>query len=80
VGVIEPLARKRFELDPLSLPRSEYSNMVASTRELADAQFSNPQHMKGLVDFMVGGVEAMLSKRKGSRLQRRTPGSMSASG
>jgi len=62
-----PLARKRFELDLLSLPRAEYPTVVASARELADAQFSNPQHqLKRIVDFMVGGVAAMLEKRSGS--------------
>ena len=62
-----PLARKRFELDLLSLPRAEYPTVVASARELADAQFSNPQHqLKRIVDFMVGGVAAMLEKRGGS--------------
>jgi AcrR family transcriptional regulator len=59
------LARKRFELELLSLPRAEYPTVVASARELTDAQFSNPQQqLKGIVDFMVGGVEAMLEKRK----------------
>ena len=58
------LARKRFELELLSLPRAEYPNVVASARELADAQFSDPQHLvKGIVDFIVGGVEAMLERR-----------------
>jgi AcrR family transcriptional regulator len=62
------LARKRFELDLLSLPRAEYPNVVASARELADAQFSNPQQqLKGIVDFMIDGVAAMLEKRRGSR-------------
>ena len=74
------LARKRFELDLLSLPRAEYPNVVASARELVDAQFSNPQQLlKGIVDFMVGGVAAMLEKRRGSRPGRRTRGSISAS-
>jgi AcrR family transcriptional regulator len=62
------VARKRFELDLLSLPRADYPNVVASARELTDVQFSNPQQqLKGIVDFMVGGVAAMLEKRRGSR-------------
>ncbi len=66
------LARKRFELDLLSLPRAEYPNVVASARDLADAQFSNPQQqMKGIADFIVGGVAAMLEKRTGSEPGRR---------
>jgi TetR/AcrR family transcriptional regulator, tetracycline repressor protein len=74
------LAHKRFELDLLSLPRAEFPNVVASARELADAQFSNPeQQLKGIVDFMVGGVEAMLAKRRGSLPSRHTRGSISAS-
>lgn len=73
------LARKRFELELLSLPRAEYPNMVASARELADAQFSNPeQTLKGIVDFMIGGVAAMLEKRRRDRRGRRTRGSISA--
>jgi AcrR family transcriptional regulator len=73
------LARKRFELDLLSLPRAEFPNVVASARELADAQFSDPeQQLKRIVDFMVGGVEAMLEKRKGSP-RRRSRESISAS-
>ena len=60
------LARKRFELELLSLPRADYPNVVASARELVDAQFRNPQHLlKGIVDFMVGGVAALLEKRRG---------------
>ena len=60
-----PLARKRFELDLLSLPRAEFPNVVAAASELADAQFSDPeQQLKVIVDFMVGGVAAMLEKRK----------------
>ena len=74
------VARKRFELELLSLPRAEYPNVVASARELADVQFSDPQQqLKGIVDFMVGGVEAMLNKRKGSRPGRHTRASISAS-
>src|SRR5262245_41264117 len=62
------LARKRFELDLLSLPRAEYPNVVASAHELADAQFNKPeQQLKGIVDFMVGGVATMLETRKRSR-------------
>jgi AcrR family transcriptional regulator len=61
------VARKRFELEMLSLPRAEYPNVVASARELVDAQFSDPQQLvKLFVDFTVGGVEAMLNKRRGS--------------
>jgi hypothetical protein len=49
---------------------------VASARELVNAQFSNPhQQVKGIVDFMVGGVKAMLEQRKKSR--RRSAGSVS---
>lgn len=34
---------------------------------VADAQFSNrQQQLKGIVEFMVGGVAAMLEKRRGS--------------
>jgi TetR/AcrR family transcriptional regulator, tetracycline repressor protein len=74
------VARKRFELDLLSLPRAEYPNVVASARELTDAQFSNPQQqMKGIVDFMVGGVAAMLETRKRSRPGHHTRESTSAS-
>jgi TetR/AcrR family tetracycline transcriptional repressor len=58
------LARKRFELELLSLPRAEYPNVAASAAELVDAQFSEPQqHVKGIVEFMVAGVEAMRDKR-----------------
>jgi AcrR family transcriptional regulator len=74
------LARKRFELDLLSLPRAEFPNVVASTRELTDAQFSNPQQqLKAIVDFMVGGVAAMLERRNESLAGRRARGSKSAS-
>jgi AcrR family transcriptional regulator len=74
------LARKRFELDLLSLPRAEYPNVVASARELVDAQFSDPQQfLKGVVDFMVGGVAATLERRRGSLPGRHTRGSISAS-
>src|SRR5262245_40493274 len=67
------VARKRFELELLSLPRAEYPNLVASARELVDAQFGNPQQLlKGIVDVMVGGVEAMLTKRRGSLPPRHT--------
>src|SRR5215831_9845846 len=73
------LGRKRFELDLLSLPRAEYPNVVSSARELADVQFSDPQQqLKSIVDFMVGGVAAMLEKRQGSRRGRQKPGSTSA--
>ena len=59
------VARKGFELELLSLSRAEYPNLVASAHELVDAQFSNPQQLvKDLVDFTVGGVEAILSKRR----------------
>lgn len=45
------LARKRFELELLSLPRAAYPNVVASAPELVDAQFSDPQLLlKGIVD------------------------------
>jgi len=58
------VARKRFELELFSLPRGEYPHVVASAPELVDAQFSDPQHqLKGTVDFMVSGVEALLEKR-----------------
>lgn len=58
------LARKRFELELFSLPRAEYPNVVASAHELADAQFGDPKQLvKRVVDFMVGGVAAMLEKR-----------------
>jgi hypothetical protein len=53
---------------------------VASARELAAAQFSDPeQQLKGIVDFMVGGVAAMLDKRKASQRGRDTHGSIAAS-
>jgi TetR/AcrR family tetracycline transcriptional repressor len=67
------LARKRFELELLSLPRAEYPNVAASAAELVDAQFSEPQrHAKGIVEFMVAGVEAMRDKR-GRRPRRLAP-------
>jgi TetR/AcrR family tetracycline transcriptional repressor len=67
------VARKRFELELLSLPRADYPNVVASAPELVDAQFSNPQQLlKGTVDFIVGGVEAMLTRRRGSLPPRHT--------
>ena len=73
------LARKRFELELLSLPRGDFPNVVASARELADAQFSDPQHqLKGIVDFMVGGVAAMLEKRKSSAPRQRSGSSSAA--
>jgi AcrR family transcriptional regulator len=73
------LARKRFELDLLSLPRADYPNVVASAPELAAAQFSNPQQqLKGIVDFIVAGVEATLKNRQESRSRRRTRASLSA--
>jgi AcrR family transcriptional regulator len=65
------LARKRFELDLLSLPRADYPNVVASARELAEVQFSDPRlQSKAIVDFIVDGVEALLAKRSGSRSRR----------
>jgi TetR/AcrR family transcriptional regulator, tetracycline repressor protein len=74
------LARKRFELEMLSLPRAEYPNMLASAHELVDAQFSDPQQLvRGIVDFMVDGVAAMLGKRTGGLPARHTRGSISAS-
>jgi AcrR family transcriptional regulator len=74
------LARKRFELDLLGLPRAEFPNVVASAREVANAQFSNPQQqLKGIVDFMVGGVAAMLERRQSGRPGRHTRRPMSAS-
>ncbi|MGH2519957.1 MAG: hypothetical protein ACRDF8_09160 [Chloroflexota bacterium] len=61
------VARKRFELELLSLPRADYPNVVASASELVDAQFSDPQQLlKAFVDFTVRGVEATLIKRRGS--------------
>jgi AcrR family transcriptional regulator len=73
-----PLARKRFELDLLSLPRAEYPNVVASAGELADSQFSNPQQrLKVIVDFLVEGVAARLEKRQASRAGGHTRGSSS---
>jgi AcrR family transcriptional regulator len=61
------VARKRFELELLSLSRTDYPNVVASARELVDAQFSDPQLLlKEFIDFVVGGVEARLKKRRGS--------------
>ncbi len=74
------MARKRFELELLSLLPAEYPNVVASARELADVQFSDPQLLlKGIVDFIVDGVEAMLNKRKGSRPGHHRRASISAS-
>jgi AcrR family transcriptional regulator len=65
------VARRRFELELLGLPRTEYSNVVASARELVDVQFSDPQQLvKEFVDFTVGGVEARLNKRRGSARPR----------
>jgi AcrR family transcriptional regulator len=67
------LARKRFELDLLSLPRTDYPNVVASAAELAAAQFSDPQHqLNRIVDFMIGGVEAMLTRRNRPRPRPRS--------
>jgi len=63
------LARKRFELGLLSLPRAEYPHLVDSAHELVDAQFSKPQVLlKDIVDLMVSGIEAMLNRKS-----RRTP-------
>jgi AcrR family transcriptional regulator len=60
------LARKRFELVLLSLPRAEYPKVVDSARELVDAQFCQPQQLlKEIVDLMVAGVEAMLERTRG---------------
>ena len=60
-----PFSRKRFGLELLSLPRAEYPNVVASARELVDAQFSWPQQLlKVIVDFTVAGVEALRDRRK----------------
>jgi AcrR family transcriptional regulator len=65
-------AHKQFELELLRLPRADFPNVVASASELAEAQFSNPQRqLKGIVDFMVGGVEAMLTRTRSSRFSRR---------
>jgi len=75
-----PLARKRFELELLSLSRTDYPNVVGSARELADVQFTDPQVLlKGVVEFMVGGVDTMLNKRKGRRPSGRARWSASAS-
>jgi AcrR family transcriptional regulator len=74
------LARKRFELDLLSLPRADYPNVVASARELVDVQFSNPHLLlQGIVDFMVGGVESLLEQRKKRRRDRHPRETISAS-
>jgi len=74
------VARRRFELELLSLPRAEYPNVVASARELADAQFSNPQQqLDRIVDFMVGGVETMLEQRRRKRPSSQARGSPAAS-
>jgi len=68
------LARKRFELELLSLPRAEYPNVVASARELVDAQFSWPQQLlKVIVDFIVAGVDALRDRRKARRPRRLAP-------
>jgi hypothetical protein len=65
------LARKRFELELLSLPRAEYPSVVASAREMVDAQFRAPQQLlRGIVDFMVAGVEAIRAKRRRMPRQR----------
>lgn len=62
------LARKQFELVLLSLPRAGYPNVVASARELVDAQFSQPQQLlKQIVDLIVAGVEAILEQRMSGR-------------
>jgi TetR/AcrR family transcriptional regulator, tetracycline repressor protein len=67
------LARKQFELVLLSLPRSAYPNVVASARELVDAQFSQPGDLvKQIVDLMVAGVEATLH-HKAARAAARKP-------
>jgi hypothetical protein len=62
------LARKRFELELLSLPRGEYPNVAASVPELVDAQFTEPHAaVEEIVDFLVAAVEAMRDKKKRSR-------------
>jgi AcrR family transcriptional regulator len=67
------LARRRFELELLSLPRGEYPNVVQSARELVDAQFGQPQQLlKEIVDLMVSGAEAMLASKR-RRSPRRDP-------
>jgi AcrR family transcriptional regulator len=73
------LARKRFELVLLGLPRTEYPNVVAGARALVDAQFCEPhQLLKEVVDLMVAGVEAVLAKRT-ARMTRRTQSASSVS-
>jgi len=65
------LARKRFELVLLSLPRAEYPHIVDSAHELVNAQFSQPKDLlKDIVDLIVAGIEAMLA-RKARRTRRR---------
>jgi AcrR family transcriptional regulator len=72
------LARKRFELVLLSLPRTEYPNLVDSARELVDAQFAEPrQFLKQIVDLIVAGVEAMLESRSSQRKRRAARGTRS---
>ncbi len=66
------LARKQFELVLLSLPRTGYPNLVASARELVDAQFSQPQDLvKQIVDLMVAGVEATLQHKMAQATARK---------
>lgn len=66
------LARKQFELVLLSLPRTDYPNVVASAREWVDAQFSDPRELvKHIVDLVVAGVEATLRPRAARRVARK---------
>jgi TetR/AcrR family transcriptional regulator, tetracycline repressor protein len=63
------LLRKRFELGLLSLHRDQFSNTVATARELADVWASDPERgWPDTVDLLVFGLEAMLQKgRRGRR-------------
>lgn len=68
------LARKRFELVLLSLPRAGYPILVDSARELVDAQFGQPQELlTEVVELMVAGVEALLDKEGGKPRARLSP-------
>jgi TetR/AcrR family transcriptional regulator, tetracycline repressor protein len=68
------LARKRFELVLLSLPRAGYPTVVDSARELVDAQFGQPQELlTEVVELMVAGVEALWEKKRGKPRARLSP-------
>ncbi|MBO0686685.1 MAG: TetR/AcrR family transcriptional regulator [Candidatus Dormibacteraeota bacterium] len=59
------LARKRVELNGLSLPPDEFPSSVASARELAEAWLSDPDMWwNETVDLLIFGTERMLERRR----------------